>query len=95
MLFVTLCSDRAGTTHDRTVRRLKWTHPEGYKVIGEYWLQTPNPRVIIVSEAEDIEPILSATSDWDDLFDMTIVPAVTAEQGMHIAKKSMLVTASH
>ena len=95
MMYVTLCNDRAGTTRDRTARRLHWTPPDGVKVIGEYWLQTPNPRVIFISEVESIEPLFAALTEWDDVFEMTVVPACTGEEGMRLAQQSMLVTASH
>ncbi len=87
MLFVTLCKQRAGTTKERAARRLQWQHPGGAKVIGEYWLQTTDPAVIVISEAESIAPIMMAMADWDDVFEMTVVPAVTAEQGMDLARQ--------
>ena len=95
MLFVTLCKDRAGTSKERTARRLGWSHPAGYKLVAEYWLQTPDPRVIIVAEAGEIAPIMAAVADWDDVFEMTVVPALSAEDGMRLAKQSMLVTPTH
>ena len=87
MLFVTLGRVRAGTTKERVGRRMQWSYPQGAKIIAEYWLQTPDPQVIVISEADDIAPILAATSAWDDVLSMTVVPAVTAEQGMELAKK--------
>ncbi len=92
MLFVTLCKDHAGTSRERTARRLQWTHPPGYKLLAEYWLQTPDPRVIIVAEADDIGPIMAAVADWDDLFEMTVVPGLTADEGIRLAKHSILTT---
>ena len=87
MLFVTLGSTRAGTTRERVARRLQYAYPEGARIIAEYWLQSPDPTVIVISEADDIAPIMAATSAWDDVFSFTVVPAVTAEQGMELAKK--------
>jgi hypothetical protein len=87
MLFVALGNVRAGTTRERVGRRLQWTYPEGMRVIGEYWLQTPAPQIISIAEADSLAPIMAATSAWDDVISWTVVPAVTAEQGMDIARQ--------
>ena len=89
MLFVVLGSVRAGTTKERVARRLQWSYPPGTKLIAEYWLQTPDPNIISILEAGDIAPIMAGTSDWDDVLSWRVVPAVTAEQGMEMAKKMM------
>lgn len=94
MLFVTLCKQRAGTTKERVARRVQWQYPAGMNVIGEYWLQTTDPVVIVVAEAESITPIMTAMAEWDDVFDMTVVPAVTAQQGLELAKQMMASTTS-
>ena len=87
MLFVSLGSVRAGTDRERIARRVQWSYPPGMKLIAEYWLQTDNPKIIIVVEADDCAPMMAAVSAWDDVFSWTVVPAVTAEQGLEIAKK--------
>ena len=58
-------------------------------MIAEYWLQTPDPNLISIVEADDLAQIMAGTSQWDDVFSFQVVPAVTAEQGMEIAKKMM------
>jgi hypothetical protein len=87
MLFVALGNARAGTSRERIARRLQWSYPEGMRVIGEYWLQTPTPTIIAIAEADSIGPIMAATSAWDDVVGWTVVPAVSAEEGMELAKK--------
>jgi hypothetical protein len=89
MLFVTLGVARASTTKARVARRAQWQYPPGVKVIGEYWLMRPDPVLVIVSEADTPEPILAALADWDDLMDITVTPAVTAEQGLKAAAAMM------
>ncbi len=89
MLYVALGKVRTGTIKERTARRLQWSYPPGMKVIGEYWLQTDDPSIVVISEADDIGPMMAAISDWDDVMSWTVVPAVTAEQGMEMAKKMM------
>lgn len=89
MLFVILGSVRAGTVRERTERRLKWSYPQGAKPIAEYWLQTPDPNLVSIVKADDIAPIMAGTSQWDDLLSFRVIPAVTAEQGMEMAKRMM------
>jgi hypothetical protein len=52
------------------------------------WLATDVPAVILV-EVDAMAPLLTALADWDDVFDITIVPAVTAEEGMRFAKERL------
>ena len=87
MLFVSLGAVRAGTTKERVTRRMQWSYPQGTRIIAEYWLQCPDPTVIVISEADDIAQIMAATSAWDDVFSFTVVPAVTSEQGIELAKR--------
>ena len=87
MLFVALGNARAGTTQERVARRLEWSYPEGMQVIGEYWLQTDTPTIMAVVKADDIGPIMAATSAWDDVLSWTVVPAVSAEEGMELARQ--------
>jgi hypothetical protein len=87
MLFVTLGTVRAGTTKERVGRRLQWSYPEGVKLIGEFWLQTPDPNLVVITEADSIAPIMAATSAWDDVYSFTVVPAVSAQEGLEIAKR--------
>ena len=86
MLFVALGSIRSGTAKERMARRLEWQHPEGLRPIAEYWLQG-DPTIISISEADSIEPIMAATSAWDDVISWTVLPAITAEQGLEMAKR--------
>jgi hypothetical protein len=63
-------------------RRMQWSYPEGLRVEAEYWTSTGDPSVFVVAEADDIAPLVQVTSDWDDLFDITITPCLTAEEGL-------------
>lgn len=49
----------------------------GIELMGEYWLQTPDPRVVIVFAAEGEGPILELVAEWETLFDITVVPAAS------------------
>jgi hypothetical protein len=87
MLFVALGSVRAGTTRERMARRVTWAYPPGMKMVAEYFLMTDSPAVISIAEADDIAPMMAATSAWDDVISWTVLPAVTSEQAMEMAKK--------
>jgi hypothetical protein len=71
------------------MRRFDYTYPEGMSILGEYWLATDDPCVILVAEAASMTPLMTALADWNEFFDITIVPAVTAEEGIRFAKERL------
>ncbi len=89
MLFVALFRPTEGTPTERIARRVQFQHPEGVKQVAEYWLQTDDPAVIAIFEADSIAPIMAVTTEWGDVFDITVVPAVTAKEGLELAKQMM------
>lgn len=89
MLFVVLLKVRTGTVKERMARRVQWQYPEGVRPVAEYWLQTTDPACITIMEADSIAPIMAATAEWDDVFEITVIPAITAEEGLRLAKKMM------
>ena len=44
---------------------------------AEYWLQASDPAVVAIFEADSVAPII------------TVVPAVTAEEGLQLAQQMM------
>jgi hypothetical protein len=73
---------------------MEYVYPEQIKVIGEYWLPTTDPAVVVVTEGDDVQLIFEALRPWYEYFDIQVVPAMTAEQGLQFAKERMaLVTA--
>jgi hypothetical protein len=94
MLFTALLREKEGnstTLDDYLARRMQGPQIgkaptkgriEGIDLIGEYWLQTPDPKVLIVFSAESDAPILELASEWDDVFDVTVVPATKVEDLM-------------
>ena len=90
MLFVSLFSLKPGASPAQSLpRRMEWKPPEGVKQVAEYWLQHNNPRIIAVFEADNIAPIMAVNMQWADLYDITVVPAVTGEEGLKLAKQMM------
>lgn len=89
MLFVIMCTIKGGTMKERVGRRMKWKVPEGGKLIAEYWLTTGNPNVIEIVETDNVQVLLNGMSEWDDVFDISIFPAITAEEGLRNAQEMM------
>ena len=88
MLFVIMGKPKAGsTTKERVARRINWRYPEGIRVSAEYWLMTSEATLITVAETDDVSSIMKGIADWDDVFDLTVVPAMTAEQGLELARQ--------
>jgi hypothetical protein len=89
VLFVALAAPGGIVTkREATTRRFDYHNPEGMSIVGGYWLATDEPAVILV-EVDAMAPLLTALADWDDVFDITIVPAVAAEEGMRCAKEHL------
>ncbi len=89
MLFVALLKATAGTTNERTARRAQWQYPEGIQPVAEYWLQTADPTVVSIFEADSVAPIMATLAEWGDVFDISVFPAVTAEEGLQLAQQMM------
>ena len=88
MLFVIMGKAKtASTIKERVARRVSWEVPSGVRVGAEYWLMTSEPALIAAVEADDLGTIMMAIADWDDVLDLTVVPAMTAEQGLGLAKQ--------
>jgi hypothetical protein len=66
------------------MRRAAWQYPDGVKVIAEYWPVWGEYQVVTVFAAETYAPIMEIEFEWNDVFDVTVVPAVSAEEGLRI-----------
>jgi len=89
MLFVSLMRLREGKMQSGMAQRMQWEYPEGVKLVGEYWLSTNDPSVINILEVDDPGAIMLMKSAWDDIFDIKVFSAMTAEEGMDWIKKFM------
>ena len=89
MLFVALLNSKAGSPKERIARRAKWQYPQGVKLIAEYWLQTSSPDVVSIFEADSVAPIMATLAEWGDVFDISVFPAITATEGLKLAKQMM------
>jgi len=88
MLYVIMGKAKAASTmRERVARRINWQYPPGVRVAAEYWLMSNEPTLIAVAETDDAASIMMGIAEWDDVFDLTVVPALTAEQGLQLAKR--------
>jgi Domain of unknown function (DUF3303) len=66
------------------LRRAGWHYPDGITVISEYWPAWGEYQVVTAFAAESFAPIMEVEFEWNDVFDVTVVPAVSAEEGLRI-----------
>lgn len=50
----------------------------GIDILGEYWVQSNDPRIVLIFEADSNGPVLELVSEWEEHFDVSISPAVNA-----------------
>lgn len=94
MTYVALFTWRANLSEERRIngfsRRHGYQYPASMKVLAEYWPASPGAAAIVLGfEAESFEPIMQLTIDWQDLFDVTVYPAITPEAGFAMGEKLM------
>ena len=65
-------------------RRAAWKYPEGINVIAEYWPLSSAVQVVSLLAAESIEKIMELVYEWNDVFDIDVYPAVSADEGLRI-----------
>jgi hypothetical protein len=89
LLFVMVLKAHPETLHRRTIRRLYWEYPEGLKVVGEYWLESDDPSAIVLVEADRMEALTACMMAWEDVMEIEIFPALTAEEGLEALRQKM------
>ena len=65
-------------------RRAAWKYPDGIKVIAEYWPLSSAVQVVSILAAESIEKIMELVFEWNDVFDIDVYPAVSADEGLKV-----------
>ena len=66
------------------MRRTGWQYPEGVKVIAEYWPMSGEYQVVSIFSAETIAPLMELEFEWNDVFDLSVSPALSAEEGLRV-----------
>jgi hypothetical protein len=65
-------------------RRASWKPPAGVTPIAEYWPLSADAQVVSIFSAEQMESVLELFFEWNDVFDISVSPAVSAEEGLRI-----------
>jgi hypothetical protein len=66
------------------MRRASWQYPDGVKVTTEYWPMSAEHQVVTVFAADSVAPIMEIVFQWNDVFDISVFPAVSAEEGLRM-----------
>jgi hypothetical protein len=90
---IALLDWKSGITQEQQdgalARRAGWQYPDGIKVIAEFWPMSPRPAVVSIFDTDDISKIMQIMFAWSDVFDITVLPGVTAEEGLRIGPSVM------
>jgi len=65
-------------------RRASWQYPDGIKVINENWPLSAEYQVVTVFAADSFAPIMEIVLEWNDVFDISVFPTVSAEEGLRV-----------
>jgi hypothetical protein len=66
------------------MRRATWQYPAGIRVIAEYWPAAAGVEVVSIFSADSFDSVLQLVLEWNDVFDIDVHPAVSAEEGLRI-----------
>jgi hypothetical protein len=82
---LTFRSSVSGAERDAALmRRAGWEYPAGLQVIAEYWPMADDVQVVAIFSSDDVGAIWELEAEWNDVFDIDISPAVSAEDGLRI-----------
>jgi Protein of unknown function (DUF3303) len=70
-------------------RRAEWKYPDGLNVIGEYWLASNDPAVVVVFETDASNVMLEIGMTWGDVFEIQISPALSSDEGLRVGPEIM------
>jgi len=87
---------KPGITHEKVMeclgRRLQYETPEGVHTVFEYWPAGASPdlpAVVGVYEMSDLGPMMETELIWGEYFDIKILPAISAEDGLKMGADIM------
>ena len=93
MDYVMLLRWKQGLSRDQRdgalAHRAGWNYPAGAHVIAEYWPAAEDPAVVSIFRTEDFAALMEIEFTWGDTFDITVFPAVSAEDGLKIGPEAM------
>jgi Domain of unknown function (DUF3303) len=88
MDYVMLLRWKQGLTREQRdgalINRAGWSYPSSVKVVAEYWPAAEDPAVVSIFQTDDFAALMEIDLTWGDRFDVTVIPAVSAEDGLKI-----------
>jgi hypothetical protein len=64
-------------------RRAGWKYPDAIRLIAEYWPMSGSPEVVSILSTDDVGALMEMLFEWNDVFEINITPAVSADEGLH------------
>jgi hypothetical protein len=71
------------------MNRAGWKYPAGVDVVAEYWPSAEDPAVVSIFRTEEYGALMEIGMTWGDTFDITILPAISADDGLKIGPEVM------
>jgi hypothetical protein len=59
-------------------------YPAGIRVIAEHWPMAADIQVVTIFSADDIAAVWELVAEWEDVFDIDVSPAISAEDGLRV-----------
>jgi Domain of unknown function (DUF3303) len=91
MDYVALLSFRSsvsGADRDAALmRRAAWQYPQGITPIAEYWPLGSDVQVVTIFSADSFDTMMELVFEWNDVFDIDMHPAVSAQNGLDMGPK--------
>lgn len=66
------------------IQRAGWSYPKGIELIAEYWPVSDSPAVVSIFRTDDFGALMEIEFTWGDVFDVNVLPAISAEGGLAI-----------
>jgi hypothetical protein len=66
------------------MRRTTWNYPSGIRPIAEYWPMSSDVQVVTIFSSDDIAAVWEVVAEWEDVFDIDVSPAISAEDGLKV-----------
>jgi hypothetical protein len=66
------------------MRRATWQYPAGIRVIAEYWPAAADVQVVTIFSADKFDDVMQLVFEWNDVFDIDVHPATSADEGLRI-----------
>jgi hypothetical protein len=86
--FVALLAFRSSTPAQERdaalARRASWQYPANARLIAEYWPLSADVQVVSIFSTDDFAAAMELSLEWNDVFDVAIHPAVSADEGLRV-----------